>query len=129
MSDRDDQSGHELFDRVFGEKSDAMRKLTSELDPDLGRWAESFVFGEVWTRDGLDFEERLLVAIVALAAQGQIAQLRGYLRAALREEIPPGKVQQALLMTCVYAGFPKASDALLCWRDVRAEQGGRRHTQ
>ena len=100
-----------------------MRRLTTELDPDVARWAEEFVFGEVWSREGLEFEDRLIVAIVALAAQGKTAQLRNYLHAALREGVPAAKVQEALVMLTVYAGFPTASDALVCWRDVKTSHG------
>jgi 4-carboxymuconolactone decarboxylase len=112
--------GREIERRIFGDKADALATLMDELDPDVGRWAREFAFGDVWARDALAFEERLLVAIISLAVLGRIDQLRNYLFAALRAGVAAEKVQQALGMTCVYAGFPVALNALVCWREVRA---------
>jgi alkylhydroperoxidase/carboxymuconolactone decarboxylase family protein YurZ len=63
------------------------------------------------------------VAIVSLAVLGRIDQLRNYLFGALGAGVPAEKIQQALAMTCVYAGFPAAMNALVCWRDVRRSHG------
>jgi 4-carboxymuconolactone decarboxylase len=114
------EAGRAIEQRLFGEKAGAMAALMAELDPDVARWAEEFAFGEVWTRDGLAYEERLIVAIVALAVLGRMDQLPNYVFAALAGGVPREKVQQALAMTCVYAGFPAALSALVCWRDVQA---------
>ncbi|HTX07795.1 MAG TPA: carboxymuconolactone decarboxylase family protein [Solirubrobacteraceae bacterium] len=118
--------GRAIERRIFGEKADAIDALMSELDPDVGRWAREFVFGDVWAHDALDFSERLLVAIVSLAALGKTEQLRNYLFGALTGGVPEAKVQQALAMICVYAGFPAAMNALVCWREVKASDARRR---
>jgi 4-carboxymuconolactone decarboxylase len=114
------EAGREIEERLFGDKAAAMNELMQELDPDVARWAEEFAFGEVWTREGLPYEERLIVAIVSLTVLGRMDQLRNYLFAALRADVPREKVQQAIAMTCVYAGFPAAMSGLVCWRDVQA---------
>lgn len=116
----DAEAGRAIERRLFGDKADSIVALMTELDADVGRWAEEFVFGDVWTRDGLAYEERLLVAIVSLTVLGRMDQLRNYLFAALNADVPPEKVQQALAMTCAYAGFPAALSALVCWRDAQA---------
>ena len=120
------ETGRAIGRRIFGEKADSIDALMSELDPDVGRWAREFVFGDVWAREALDFSERLLVAIVSLAALGKTEQLRNYLFGALAGEMPEAKVQQALAMVCVYAGFPAAMNALVCWREVKASDARRR---
>jgi 4-carboxymuconolactone decarboxylase len=105
--------------RIFGEKGVAIDSVMSELEPELGRWAREFAFGEVWTRDALGFEERQLVALTSLATLGRTEQLRNYLFGALDSGLAEEKVSQALAMICIYAGFPAAMNALVCWRDVR----------
>jgi 4-carboxymuconolactone decarboxylase len=112
--------------RIFGDKAEAIDAIMSELDPAVGRWAREFAFGDVWTREALEFEERLLVAIVALAVLGRVEQLRNYLFGALGAGVPEEKVQQALAMLCVYAGFPATMNALVCWREVKASWARRR---
>ena len=121
--------GREMQERIFGEKAEPLAALLDELDTDVGRWAQEFAFGDVWVRDALVFEERLLVAIVSLTVLGRIDQLRSYLFAALRVGMPEEKVRHALAMTCVYAGFPAALNALTCWREVKASHARRASEQ
>jgi 4-carboxymuconolactone decarboxylase len=98
--------------RAQGEKADRLQAALEALDPDLGRWADAFVFGEVWADDALAFEERLLVAITALAALNRRRQLRNYLHGALQAGVPEAKLREVMKMLTVYAGFPIAIESL-----------------
>lgn len=111
--------GRALRERAQGEKAAALAEGLPALDPDLLEWSDGFVFGQVWNRPGLQFEQRMLVAIAMLAALGQLTQLRNYLHGTLQTGIAPEEIHETVAMTCVYAGFPAALDALECWRDVR----------
>jgi 4-carboxymuconolactone decarboxylase len=115
----DENRGAEIRARAQGAKAEALGAALERLDPQMREWADGFIFGDVWARDGLAFEERMLVAIALLGGSGQIAQLRNYLHGALQDGIPAEKVQETLVMTAVYAGFPAALDALDCWRAVQ----------
>jgi 4-carboxymuconolactone decarboxylase len=112
------REGAALRRRAQGEKSEKLQALLTSLDPGVGRWADEFVFGEVWARDGLAFEERMLVAIASLATQGKTATLRNYLYGALQEGMSARKIQEALVMLVVYAGFPTATNMLYEWKQV-----------
>jgi 4-carboxymuconolactone decarboxylase len=105
--------------RAQGQRSDALQAEFMRLDLGAARWADDFVFGEVWGRPGLAHEERMIVAITALAAQGNTNQLRNYLFGAVQDGVPPRKIHEALVMLVVYVGFPTALGALAVWRDVR----------
>lgn len=106
--------------RAQGPKTDAIQKTLTKLDPQLGEWVDSFVFGDVWGRPGLNEDDRTLVAITALAATRQTDQLRVYLFGALHRGIPARKIHEALVMLAVYAGFPVALQALQLWAEVVA---------
>ena len=95
------------------------KPLSSALDPQLAEWADGFVFGDVWGRPGLEFEQRMLVAITALAAGGYMPQLKNYLHGALEAGIPARAVHEALLMLAVYCGMPAALGAMVCWQRSR----------
>ena len=99
--------------RAQGAKADKLQAALETLDPALGRWANEFVFGEVWADDALAHEERMLVAITALAALNRRNQLRNYLHGALQSGIGEDKLREALKMLTVYAGFPVAIEALV----------------
>ena len=116
--------GRAIRERAQGRKAAQLEALLGALDPELPGYADEFIFGGVWARPGLGHEERMLVAIAVLAAGGHEGQLRNYLYGALQDGIDPVKVQEALVMTCVYAGFPAALSALHLWREVlRAHEG------
>lgn len=126
MTDHARQEARARRQRAQGSKSEALQNDLIALDPGVADWADEFVFGSVWGRPGLPHEERMLVAITALAAQGRIAQLRNYLFGAVQDGVPAQKIHEALVMLVVYAGFPTAITALAEWRSVReacARQG------
>lgn len=95
------------------------------VDPRLPRWADDFIFGEVWADDVLSEDERMMVAITALAAMGHHTQLRNYLHGALEAGIPAPKIHESLTMLVVYAGFPTAIGSLVVWREVAASAARR----
>jgi 4-carboxymuconolactone decarboxylase len=106
--------------RAQGAKAEKLQADLDGLDPGVARWADEFVFGEVWGRPGISHENRMLVAIASLATQGRSAQLRNYLFGAVQDGISPRTIHEALVMLVVYAGFPTTLAALADWRDVRA---------
>lgn len=107
-------------ERAHGKKAPRLYEAISELDADLGRWSDGFIFDEVWGRPGLSHDDRMLVAIVALAANGQFEQLRYYIRGALEAGVPPSRIHESLLMLVVYCGFPRALSALAVLKQVLA---------
>ena len=72
----EESAGAQRRRRAQGEKADELRRALEDLDPQLSAWTDDFVFGQVWGRDGLDQDERMLVAITALAALEHPDQLR-----------------------------------------------------
>ena len=99
--------------RAQGVKAQKLQDALCALDGELGRWADEFVFGEVWEPGVLAFEERMLVAIAALAALNRRNQLRNYLHGALQLGIEADKLREAMRMMTVYAGFPVAIEGML----------------
>jgi len=122
MTDRLDKiqsEGRKTRERVQGEKANALLEAMRAVDERVADWSDSFVFGEVWANSHLEFEEQVLVAIAALAAQGHTTQLRTYLHGAVQAGIDSDKIQDLLVMMVVYSGFPSALMSLAEWRKVR----------
>jgi 4-carboxymuconolactone decarboxylase len=112
------RQGRAIRERAQGAKAASLGQVLEDLDPALLDWADSFIFGTVWSRPGLEHDERMLVAIASLASLGHISQLRNYLHGALQDGMPEDKIHETLLMLCVYAGFPATLTALRCWKDA-----------
>jgi 4-carboxymuconolactone decarboxylase len=112
--------------RAQGARADQLQAKLASLDPGLAEMADEFIFGRIWGRPGLDQDDRMLVAITALAATGKEAQLRNYLWGAIQAGISARRIHEALVMMVVYAGFPTGVSALDCWKgvvDSAARQG------
>ncbi len=105
-------------ERAQGGQSDKLQAKLASLDPGLADMADEYIFGRIWGRPGLEQDERMLVAITALAATEHPAQLRNYLFGALEAGMSARKIQEALVMMVVYAGFPAGVGALDCWKGV-----------
>lgn len=116
-------NGRERRRRAQGAKADALQDALAAMDGRMAVWADDFVFGEVWAGPGISEEERMLVAITALAATARTRQLRNYLHGALQAGIPEAKLREALRMLVVYAGFPVAIEALSELQAVLAARG------
>jgi 4-carboxymuconolactone decarboxylase len=95
-----------------GAKADGLQQALTALDETLADWADDFVFGHVWAGTAISHEERMMVAITALAATNRRNQLRNYLHGALQGGIAPERIREALRMLVVYAGFPVAIESL-----------------
>ncbi|HEX3359839.1 MAG TPA: carboxymuconolactone decarboxylase family protein [Solirubrobacterales bacterium] len=111
--------GKELRERAQGAMAPRLQEALGSLDPELAEIADDFIFGRVWTGEGIAFEERMLVAITALAAGDHQEQLRNYLHGALQAGIEAEKLHEALKMLVVYCGFPTALHALGTFTKVR----------
>lgn len=76
-----------------------------------GPLALGFVFGELWTRPGLDRRARSLVTLGILIALGQMEELKIHVVAAVRNGCTLQEIEEALYHSTAYAGFPRASHA------------------
>ena len=75
--------GRALFERIYAEKADDVRAALARAHPVLARWIEGHAYARVLARAGLTPLERELLAIAALAAQGQERQLASHVRGAI----------------------------------------------
>ena len=78
------QRGTELFDRIYGDHADRVRRFLSAAHPDFADWVAGHAYGRVLTRPGLPADRRELLAVAALAATDQDRQLASHARGSLR---------------------------------------------
>jgi 4-carboxymuconolactone decarboxylase len=94
--------------------------LTSHFG-DLGEYMVNFVFGDIYSRPGLPLRERELVTIAVLVALGRETQLKTRLRTALNVGATPKELEEAIIQTVPFAGFPTAIGAMTILRGLLAE--------
>jgi 4-carboxymuconolactone decarboxylase len=81
-----------------------------------------YVWGGVWTRDGLDRRTRSAITLAVLTALGRERELELHVRAARRNGLTPEEIGEVLLHTAAYAGVPAANAAYSIAQRVLAEE-------
>jgi alkylhydroperoxidase/carboxymuconolactone decarboxylase family protein YurZ len=87
---------------------------------DIGVLARRWVFGEVWARTELSRRDRSLVVIGILTSLGASAELAVHVPAGVRHGLSPEEVQAAITHLTLYAGLPRAQEAMRTARDALA---------
>lgn len=78
------ERGAELFDRIYGDHAERVRRFLRAGHPDFADWIAGHAYGRVLTRPGLAPDRRELLAVAALAATDQDRQLASHARGSLR---------------------------------------------
>jgi 4-carboxymuconolactone decarboxylase len=85
---------------------------------DLGDWLVEFVFGDVHARGGLSVRERELIILALLTALGSSdPQVRAHVRALRAIDVSYADIEEAIIQTAPYTGFPRAINALKVLRN------------
>ena len=93
---------------------DAVRNIV----PDLVKYSETVLFGEVWERPGLSKRDRSLIVVATLIALGREKQLVGHLERALNNGLSKTELSEVITHLAFYAGWPAAMTAALVAKDV-----------
>lgn len=104
--------------------ADPVLSEVAKIAPDLERFAMEFVFGQVLSRPGLEVKQREIATLAALTALGGAeAELRLHVGTALDVGLSKEQIVEVLLQQVVYAGFPRAINALLVAKSVFEARG------
>jgi 4-carboxymuconolactone decarboxylase len=79
----------------------------------LGRYIIEFAFGDIYSRGVLSLRDREIATVAMLAALGgRDKQLRVHIGAALNVGLSMAEIEETILHTVPYAGFPTAINAM-----------------
>jgi 4-carboxymuconolactone decarboxylase len=80
---------------------------------DLGRYIVEFAFGDIYNRGTLNLREREMATIAMLTVLGgREPQLRVHIGAGLNVGLTPEEIEEIIIQTVPYAGFPTAINAM-----------------
>lgn len=120
------ERGLEVFGEIMGEERARQMRLGIESEgfgSAIAKLATDFAFGSVWGRDGLERKHRSLVVIGILIAQRQTAELKNHIRIGLTNGLTPREIEEALIQTLPYVGFPAVASATSAIVEVLREAG------
>ena len=114
------KKGRELQDRYFGaEMIQMMNDNAPEGQEHFNRLLEGFCFGDFYTRDGLNDQQRELITFVFIATLGGCEnQLRGHTQGNLAVGNKKEDLISAITVILPYIGFPRTLNALAIVNEI-----------
>ena len=76
------------------------------------------LFGDIWTRPGLELSERSMITVAALTVLARERELKVHLRGALNAGIPREKINEIMIHLAHYGGWPVAVNWLRIAKEV-----------
>jgi 4-carboxymuconolactone decarboxylase len=93
--------GVEVMTKLFGRAPDA-----AALSSDFMQITAANLFGDVWSRPGLEMAERSMITIAALTVLGRETELKTHLHGAKNLGFSRAKVEEMMLHLAHYGGWP-----------------------
>jgi len=118
------RKGSEMRRKLLGDAYVENSNKTVYTDPMMRKFIDTAtenIFGNLWTRPGLDLKTRTLVCVVSDAATGQDPELAIHLRMALRQGWTEDELTEVLLHLSGYVGAPLVREAFLTAKKTFAE--------
>lgn len=116
------QTGLSLINQVNQAGYERSRNSLVDIAPDFIRLGIEFPYGDVLSRPGLDLKLRQIATVAALTALGNAQpQLKFHIQGALNVGCTRQEIIELITQMSVYAGFPKAANAMVVAREVFQE--------
>jgi len=100
---------------IFGEGMKEFYQSGPEESRHINYWLADNCFGDYYTRNGLDYNQREMITFCFLAAQGGCeSQLRGHAAANMRIGNNKAFLIKIISQCLPYIGYPRSLNALRC---------------
>ena len=118
------ETGRQWLEVTQGpERTEEILAYMREYHPELPEFVTEHCLDALYTRKGLTLQQRQLIVISTLVTQGDTGtNLINHLEAALNIGLTEDELREALLHLSLYAGMPRAINALEVLRDVLADR-------
>ncbi len=117
------EKGLELRKQVLGAApvSASVEKSKGAFSEDLQEALTSYVWGDIWSREGISLRERSLITLAMLIPQNRSTELKTHIRGALRNGASREDMNEVFLHATAYCGFPAAMTAFRLAKEVLEE--------
>jgi 4-carboxymuconolactone decarboxylase len=120
------EAGEKIVRELMGDET-AERLLASADSGTFGSaiagYAVDEAFGEIWSRPGLDRKARSLVSMAVMIALRQPNEFAIHMNIGLNNGLTLDEIEEALIQTLPYVGFPAVATALTAADKVIQERG------
>ena len=113
------ERGLQTLETVDGRAGEEVVRSIATISPSLARYIVEYPFGDVYSREGLSVAQREIATIAMLAAIGGTEkQLDVHIKAGLRAGLSQRSIEEIIIQSSVYAGFPRAINAMMVFKEV-----------
>jgi 4-carboxymuconolactone decarboxylase len=89
----------------------------------LGEYVAGFAYGDIYCREGISLRDRSIATVAMLTVLGsREPQLKVHLKSAINVGLSPDEIQEVIIHTVPYAGFPTAINAMNLLKEVLEEK-------
>lgn len=121
MADRFDKGG-EVRRSILGDAHvDKANAQIDELDEPFQTLITESAWGNVWASDKISQRERSMLTLALLAALGNFEEIPMHIRATANTGASKQDVMEAFQHVAIYAGVPRANQALKLAKQTYAE--------
>jgi len=121
MSDDPLEAGLRVRRAVLGDAHvDRALAKTTDFTRGFQEYITENVWGDIWSRPGLDRKTRSMLTIGLMAALGRHEEFQLHIRATANTGVTRAEVSEILLQVGAYAGVPAANSAYKLAADVYA---------
>ncbi|MFV2002679.1 MAG: 4-carboxymuconolactone decarboxylase [Paracoccaceae bacterium] len=116
------KSGMKTRRRVLGDAHvDRAEAAKTEFDQPFQDLITDAAWGHVWSSDVISARERSMLTLALLAANGNFEELAMHIRATANTGASKSDVMQAFMHVAIYAGVPRANQAIKIARETYAQ--------
>jgi 4-carboxymuconolactone decarboxylase len=120
------EKGETIIREMMGDET-AGRLLESAASGTFGAavagYAIDQAFGEIWSRPGLDRKARSLVTMAVMIALRQPNEFAVHMNIAVNNGLTLDEIEEAVIQTLPYVGFPAVATALTAATKVIQDRG------
>ena len=115
--------GAEKLKEVCGRDGERVIASMEEIAPDIAKYIQEFVFGDIFFRGGLSLQEREMITITSLLTAGACEpQLAVHINGSLNVGLSPEKIVETFIQCIPYTGYPRVLNAINVAKKVFAER-------
>lgn len=113
----------DTFNRfTSGSKSHLSNEL-EDIAPDIKNYIQDFVFGEIYSREGISDEEKIIATIISLVSIGGCDdELKTNINNAINIKVKKQKIVDSLIQILPYVGFPRVINGIKIVKKVFDER-------
>ena len=114
--------GMEVRRRVLGNAHvDRAEACKTDLDQPFQEMITETAWGNLWANDRISARERSMITLALLAAMGNFEEIPMHIRATANTGASKSDVLEAFQHVAVYAGVPRANQALKLAKETYAQ--------